>query len=143
VVTFALDYAYMLYTALLKRKSFSDYYSGWLKALANLVQYYIVITAIIPSPTHGLSLLTTTAMTNRLQASFVGSTLLLSHRMRTNSNEKHFAYPDSPTPSVGIIMARLMELKPKKDHWQRITCNWYTQVVTEFPRYGKLPFGTS
>jgi hypothetical protein len=140
---FTLEYAYMLYTALLKRKSFSDYYSGQLKALANLVQYHIVIAAMISAPTHSSSSLTTAAMTNRLRASFIGSTLLLSHMIRMNSNEKHFACPDSPTLSVGIIMARLMELKPKKDHWQRIACNWYTQVVAEFPGHGKLLFGTS
>jgi len=40
--------------------------------------------------------------------------------MSTNSNEKHLAYPDSPTPSMGIVVARLMELEPEKDHWQRI-----------------------
>jgi len=58
--------------------------------------------------------------------------------MSTNSNEKHLAHPDSPTLSVGIVAARLMELEPEKDRWWRIACDWYAQVVAEFPGRGKL-----
>ncbi len=77
-------------------------------------------------------------MTNGLQASPVGPTLSLSSTMSTNSNEKHLTCLDSPTPSVGIVVARLIELEPKKDCWWRIAHDWYTQVVTKFPRCGKL-----
>lgn len=133
-------YAYMFYTALLERNSFSDYRSqaSWLKALGDLAQYRIIITAIIPAPTRGLSSLTTAAVTNWLQASPIGSTLSLSGMTRTKTNEKHLARPDSPTPSMGIVAARLMELEPEKDRWQRIPRDWYAQVVAEFPGRGKL-----
>jgi hypothetical protein len=133
-------YAYTFYTALLERNSFSNYRSGWLEALGDLARYRIVIAAMIPAPTRGSSSLTTAAVTNRLRASPVGSTLSLSGTMSTNSNEKHLARPDSPTPSVGvgIVAARPMELEPKKDRWQRIARDWYAKVVAEFPGRGKL-----
>jgi hypothetical protein len=70
---FVLDYAYTLYTAL-ERKSFSDYRSGWLEALGNLVRYHIVIAAMIPALAHGSSSSTTAAVTNGLRASPVRST---------------------------------------------------------------------
>jgi hypothetical protein len=41
-------------------------------------------------------------------------TLLLSSMVSTNSNEKHLACPNSPTLSMGIITARLIELEPEK-----------------------------
>ena len=49
-----------------------------------------------------------------------------SSAMSTFSSEKHLAHPGSPTPIVGIIAARLMELELEKDRWQRIAQNWYT-----------------
>ena len=65
-------------------------------------------------------------------------TLSLFSTVSTNSNEKHLTHPNSPSLSVGIIAARLMELEPENDCWQRITHDWYTQVVAEFSRHGKL-----
>jgi len=131
-------YAYTFYTALLERNTFSDYRSGWLEALGDLARYRIVIAAMIPAHTRGSSSLTTAAVTNGLQASPVGSTLSLSGTKSTSSNEKHPARPDSPTPSVGIVAARLMELEPERDRWRRIARDWYAQVVAEFPGRGKL-----
>jgi hypothetical protein len=58
--------------ALLERNSFSDYRSGWPKALGDLMQYRIVITAMIPAPTCGSSSSTTATVTNRLWALPVG-----------------------------------------------------------------------
>jgi hypothetical protein len=58
--------------ALLERNSFSDYRSGWPKALGDLMRYRIVITAMIPAPTRGSSLLTTATVTNRLWAPPIG-----------------------------------------------------------------------
>ena len=37
--------------------------------------------------------------------------------MNTGSSEKHLARPDSPSPSVGTVAARLMELESEKDRW--------------------------
>src|SRR5579863_2545560 len=91
-------------------------------------------------PTHNCtsSSLTTAAMMNGLHSSSARSTVSLSHTLSTTSREKHPTCLDSPTPSIGIIAARLMELEPKKDCQQRIVCNWYAPVVTEYPGCDKL-----
>jgi hypothetical protein len=60
-----------------------------------------------------------------------GSTVS-SGAMSTTSSEKHPMRPCSPTPSVGIIAARLMELEPEKDRWRRVAREWYAKVIAEF-----------
>jgi hypothetical protein len=131
-------YAYTFYTALLERNTFSDYRAGWLEALGDLARYRIVIAAMVPTAHHGSSSLTTAAVNGGFRTSPVGSTMSLSGAMSTTSSEKHPARPCSPTPSVGIVAARLMELEPEKDRWRRIARDWYAQVVAEVPGHGKL-----
>ena len=131
-------YAYTFYTALLERNTFLDYRAGWLEALGDLARYRIVIAAMIPTTLQVSSSLTTAAVNGGLRTSPVGSNTSLSGAMSTTSNEKHPARPCSPTPSVGIIAARLMELEPEKDRWRRIAREWYAKVVAEFPGRGKL-----
>ena len=58
--------------------------------------------------------------------------------MSTNSSVKHTARPNSPSPSVGIVVARLMELEPEKDRWQRVARDWYAEGVAGTPGHGKL-----
>ena len=132
-------HTYTFYTALLERNTFEAYHAtGWLKVLGDLTRYRIVIAAMKPAPSHGSSSLTTAAVNGGLRTSPAESTVSFSGAMSTSSGEKHLARPDSPTPSVGIIAARLMELEPKKDCWRRITQDWYAKVVTEFPGRGNL-----
>ena len=45
---------------------------------------------------------------------------------------------NSPTQSVDIVVARLMQLEPKKDGWWRIAHDWYAQVLTDYPGHGKF-----
>ena len=131
-------YAYTFYTAFLERNTFKEYRASWLEALGDLARYRIVIAAMIPTHTRTTSSLTTAAVTNGLRSSPVGSTISLSRTLSTTSSEKHPARPDSPTPSVGIVAARLMELEPEKDRWRRIARDWYAHVVAEYPGRGKL-----
>ena len=58
--------------------------------------------------------------------------------MSTNSSVKHTTRPDSPSPSVGIVAARLMELDLEKDCWQRVARDWYAEGVARTPGHGKL-----
>jgi protein SMG6 len=113
-------YAYTFYTALLERETFSDYRPGWLEALGDLARYRIAI------------------IRSRLRASSDGSPKSLSRTMSTSSSEKHPARPSSPSPSVGIVAARLMELELEKDHWQRVALDWYAQGVAGTPGHGKF-----
>ena len=101
-------YAYTFYTALLERNTFSDYCTGWLEALGDLVQYRIIITAMVPTTSHGSSSLTTAAINGGLRTSPVGLTMSLSGVMSTTST-------GGGSPE---------------------TCT--AQVVAEFPGHGKL-----
>jgi hypothetical protein len=131
-------YAYTFYTTLLEKETFKDYRASWLEALGDLARYRIVIAAMVPPPHHDSSSLTTANVNGGLQGSPVGSSSSLSGAMSTYSSEKHPARPYSPTPSVGIVAARIMELEPEKDRWQGIARDWYARVVAEFPGRGKL-----
>ncbi|KAH9171504.1 hypothetical protein EDB89DRAFT_1108247 [Lactarius sanguifluus] len=130
-------YAYTFYTALLERETFKDYRPGWLEALGDLARYRIVIATMVPAPLRPSRTLTAAAVRSRLRASSDGSTLSLSRTMSTGS-EKHPARPDSPSPSVGIVAARLMELEPEKDRWRRVARDWYAEGVAGTPGHGKL-----
>lgn len=131
-------YAYTFYTALLERNTFLDYRAGWLEALGDLARYRIVIASMVPNAPQVSSSLTTAAVNRGLRISPVGSNTSVSGAMSTTSSEKHPERRCSPTPSVGIIAARLMELEPEKDRWRRIAREWYAKVVAEFPGRGKL-----
>jgi hypothetical protein len=130
-------YAYTFYTALLERETFSDYRTGWLEALGDLARYRIVIAAMIPTQTRPSTSLTTAALNGGIQSAPTGSTLS-SGTMSTRSSEKHPPRPDSPSPSVGIVAARNMELEPEKDRWRRIARDWYAEGVATLPGHGKL-----
>jgi protein SMG6 len=112
-------YAYTFYAALLERYTFLDYRAGWLEALGDLTRYRIVIAGMVPTAPQGSSYLTTVAVNGGFRTSPHGSTVS-SGAMSTISSEKNPARPCSPTPSVGIIAARLMELEPEKDRWRRV-----------------------
>ncbi|KAH9053859.1 hypothetical protein EDB87DRAFT_1676684 [Lactarius vividus] len=131
-------YAYTFYTALLERETFKDYRPGWLEALGDLARYRIVIAAMVPAPLRPSRTLTAAAVRSRLRASPNGSSLSHSRTMSTTSSEKHPARPDSPSPSVGIVAARLMELEPEKDRWRRVARDWYAEGVAGTPGHGKL-----
>ncbi|KAI9433991.1 hypothetical protein H4582DRAFT_1983834 [Lactarius indigo] len=131
-------YAYTFYTALLERETFKDYRPGWLEALGDLARYRIVIAAMVPAPLRPSRTLTAAAVRSRLRASPNGSTLSHSRTMSSSSSEKHPARPDSPSPSVGIVAARLMELEPEKERWRRVARDWYAEGVAGTPGHGKL-----
>lgn len=48
------------------------------------------------------------------------------------------ARPCLPTPSAGIVAARLMGLELERDRWRRVAREWYVKVIAELPGPGKL-----
>ena len=92
---------------------------------------------MVPTTSYGSSAPSAAALNGGCQFSPLESRIQ-DHFLSTSSSEEHIACPGSPTPSVGIIAARLMELKPEKDRWRRIARDWYAKVVAEFPSRGKL-----
>jgi hypothetical protein len=45
---------------------------------------------------------------------------------------------DSPSPSIGIAAARLMDVEPEKERWRQIAREWYGAGLAEQPGTGKL-----
>lgn len=45
---------------------------------------------------------------------------------------------DSPSPSVGIAAARLMDVEPETERWRGIARDWYGAGLAEQPGTGKL-----
>jgi protein SMG6 len=131
-------YAYTFYTALLERETFLDYRPGWLEALGDLARYRIVIAAMVPTQIRPSRTLTAAAVRSRLGASSDRSSMSISRTLSSASSEKRPVRPDSPSPSVGIVAARLMELEPEKDRWRRVARDWYAEGVAGTPGHGKL-----
>jgi hypothetical protein len=38
---------------------------------------------------------------------------------------------DSPSPSIGVAAARLLEVGPEKERWRNIAKDWYAAVIAE------------
>jgi protein SMG6 len=45
---------------------------------------------------------------------------------------------DSPSPSVGLAAARLLDVEPETERWRGIARDWYGAGLTEQPGTGKL-----
>ena len=45
---------------------------------------------------------------------------------------------DSPSPSIGLAAARLLEVEPEKERWRNIARDWYAAGIAEQPGTGKL-----
>ena len=45
---------------------------------------------------------------------------------------------DSPSLSIGVAAARLLEVEPEKERWRNIARDWYAAGIAEQPGTGKL-----
>ncbi|KAF8812201.1 hypothetical protein BYT27DRAFT_7031964, partial [Phlegmacium glaucopus] len=45
---------------------------------------------------------------------------------------------DSPSPSIGVVAAHLLEVEPEKEQWRNIARDWYAAGIAEQPGTGKL-----
>jgi hypothetical protein len=45
---------------------------------------------------------------------------------------------DSPSPSVGLAAAKLLDVEPEKERWRCIARDWYAQGLADTPGAGKL-----
>jgi len=45
---------------------------------------------------------------------------------------------DSPSPSIGVAAARLLEVEPERERWRSIARDWYVAGIAEQPGMGKL-----
>jgi hypothetical protein len=45
---------------------------------------------------------------------------------------------NSPSPSVGLVAAKLLNVKPEKERWRCIARDWYALGLVDTPGTGKL-----
>jgi len=61
-----------------------------------------------------------------------------SNSMKSLSAQPAARIDDSPSPSIGVAAARLMDVEPEKERWRQIAREWYGAGLAEQPGTGKL-----
>jgi hypothetical protein len=125
----------------LEEPTLSGFKSGWLEALGDLARYRMAVAAMVggsvrPTATLGPKALTIKAVNESSTHQTIPSS--------DNSEEKSISdkpaarIDDSPSPSVGIAAARLMDVEPETERWRGIARDWYGAGLAEQPGTGKL-----
>ena len=146
-------YAYTFYTALLEKHSLDSFKNGWLEALGDLARYRMAVAAMI---TGGVGASAGQTLTSKaiLDAGINGSidclestdsllppTSAAAAALAADSSDVDAAkerIDDSPSPSVGVVAARSLEVEPEKELWRTIARDWYAAGLAEQPGTGKL-----
>jgi hypothetical protein len=45
--------------------------------------------------------------------------------VKSSSDRPAVRIDESPSPSIGIVAAQMMDVEPEKQEWQNITKEWY------------------
>ncbi|GLB35314.1 putative est1 DNA/RNA binding domain [Lyophyllum shimeji] len=136
-------YAYTFYTGLLEEQTLASFKSGWLEALGDLARYRMAVAAMVGG---GVS---TTTPGRKLTMKDVHDAVATEDAAdgglkppkvsKGSTSDKPAArIDDSPSPSVGIAAARLMEVEPETERWRAIAREWYGAGLAEQPGTGKL-----
>ena len=136
-------YAYSFYTSLLEEPILNSFRSGWLEALGDLARYRMAVAAMVGGgvETGGLGgRLTSQAVSEATgQISEVKTKVKRSSGSTKSLNDRPAArIDDSPSPSIGIAAARLMDVEPEMERWRQIAREWYGAGLAEQPGTGKL-----
>jgi protein SMG6 len=67
-----------------------------------------------------------------------GSSVKNSGSARSVSDAPTSRIDDSPSPSIGLAAAHLLEVEPEKELWRNIARDWHAAGITEQPGTGKL-----
>ncbi|KAL4074508.1 hypothetical protein V8B97DRAFT_2092695 [Scleroderma yunnanense] len=145
--TFALEhlqdfiyFAYTFYTGLLEEPTLRIFRAGWLEALGDLARYRMAVAVMVTNNQFSGPALTTDAVSKAAAASEGADVKTPKSKVSVKSSSDRPAarIDDSPTPSVGIAAARMMEIGPEKERWRGIAKEWYFQGLAETPGTGKL-----
>ena len=141
-------YAYTFYTGLLEEQTLRQFRAGWLEALGDLARYRMAVAAMVtgarvPGPEE-----LTTAALSAVQSDSPPPSVPpssapdhpsnLSARSSSASEMPAARIDDSPSPSVGLAAARLLDVEPDKERWRCIARDWYAQGLADTPGTGKL-----
>ncbi|KAJ7098134.1 hypothetical protein B0H15DRAFT_824243 [Mycena belliarum] len=131
-------YAYTFYTGLLEEPTLNPFKSGWLEALGDLARYKMAVAAMVVGGADSGVALTADAVS---AVAAPGADLLAVPAMpapKSVSDAPAARIDDSPSPSIGVAAARLLDLEPEKERWRCIAREWYSMGITDQPGHGKL-----
>ncbi|KZP20887.1 hypothetical protein FIBSPDRAFT_861344 [Athelia psychrophila] len=136
-------YAYTFYTGILEEQTLRPFRAGWLEALGDLARYRMAVAAMVTgSQGSGPEELTAAAVASALLSASPAPSLPPSSAISAKSNsisgEPMARIDDSPSPSVGVAAARMMNVEPEKELWRGIARDWYAQGLADTPGTGKL-----
>lgn len=135
-------YAYTFYTGLFEEPTLRSFRSGWLEALGDLARYRMAVAAMVTNNQLKGTALTTDAVSKAAAASADGEELRAKSKsqMSAKSSSDHPAarVDNSPSPSIGVVAARMMDIEPEKERWRSIAKEWYAQGLADTPGAGKL-----
>jgi protein SMG6 len=130
-------YAYIFYTGLLEDPTLVSFKSGWLEALGDLAWYRMAVAAMVNDTGRGQGSLTIKAV-SEAAADLNDSSGEKSGSAKSISDAPAARIDDSPSPSIGLAAARLLEVEPEKERWRNIARDWYAAGIAEQPGTGKL-----
>lgn len=135
-------FAYTFYTGLLEEPTLKSFRAGWLEALGDLARYRMAVAAMVTSNQLSGHALTADAVSLANAASpdepSVPQKSTSGISVRSSSDRPAARIDDSPTPSVGIVAARMMLVEPEKERWRGIAKEWYAYGIADTPGTGKL-----
>lgn len=118
----------------------SPFKSGWLEALGDLARYRMAVAAMVSGGVGGQGGLTSHAVSEASRNCDDDT----EKKSRSSSSGKSLSdlpaarIDDSPSPSVGLAAARLLDVEPEKERWRNIARDWYGAGLAEQPGTGKL-----
>lgn len=119
--------------------------SSWLEALGDLARYRMAAAAMVTNNQLKGPALTTDAVSKAAAASAESAdgepvTAKSKSQMSVKSSSDNPAarVGDSPSPSIGVVAARMMDVEPEKERWRSIAKEWYAQGLADTPGAGKL-----
>ncbi|KAJ7752078.1 hypothetical protein B0H16DRAFT_1887390 [Mycena metata] len=135
-------YAYTFYTGLLEEPTLNPFKSGWLEALGDLARYKMAVAAMVVGGADSGSALTADAVSAAGTSADPKSTDLLAPPAvaapKSVSDAPAARIDDSPSPSIGLAAARLLDVEPEKERWRCIARDWYGAGIADQPGHGKL-----
>ncbi|KII90159.1 hypothetical protein PLICRDRAFT_124089 [Plicaturopsis crispa FD-325 SS-3] len=134
-------YAYTFYTGLLEEQTLKGFRSDWLEALGGLARYRMAVAAMVTGSGSGSGALTAAAVSSSSAAAAEMSEppeVPKAPSTKSVSDAPAARIDDSPSPSVGIAAAQLLDVEPEKERWRGIAREWYSAGLTDTPGTGKL-----
>ncbi|KAJ6546460.1 hypothetical protein DFH09DRAFT_1171098 [Mycena vulgaris] len=131
-------YAYTFYTGLLEEPTLNPFKSGWLEALGDLARYKMHVAAmVVGGPDSGVAL-TADAVSAAADPTADLLALPATPAPKSVSDAPAARIDDSPSPSIGLAAARLLDVEPEKERWRCIAREWYGMGIADQPGHGKL-----